>query len=263
MQIWRLVAHHEQSENALIQMKEKGRIAIGWSALGDLSLLNPQNSKDISSRIKEINADVSNAMMAGPSLWNLYSEVEIGDQVIITAKGRRECVFEVTGDYIFDKDNPIIGYSHQRPAALTEIDPHELWLASDSSVASGENVRWTLAKCKGTNRSEEIVYFEGKRYSVISTAIERDNSARRRCLEHFGYNCNVCSINFEKEYGDIGKSYIHVHHRVDLAHTNGKHVIDPKKDLIPLCPNCHAMVHTEKPAMSVEKLKLIYETQHT
>ena len=262
MQIWRLVAHHEESEKALQQMKEKGRIAIGWSDLGDLNLLEPKNSKDISSKIKEIRADVSNAMMAGPSLWNLYSEIEIGDQVIITAKGKRECVFEVTGDYVFDKANSILGYSHQRPAALTGIDPQKLWLASDSSVAEGENVRWTLSKCKGTKRSEEIVYFEGKRYSVSSTAIERDGSARKKCLEHFGYSCNVCTINFKEEYGEIGENYIHVHHRVDIAHFSGEHIIDPAKDLIPLCPNCHAMVHTEKPAMSIDKLKSIYASRH-
>lgn len=262
MQIWRLVAHHEESENALLQMKEKGRIAIGWSDLGDLNLLKPQNSKDISSKIKEIRADVSNAMMAGPSLWNLYSEIEIGDQVITTAKGKRECVFEITGDYVFDRENSILGYSHQRSAALTDIDPQTLWLASDSSVAEGENVRWTLSKCKGTKRSDEIVYSEGKRYSVSSTAIERDDSARKKCIEHFGYSCQVCSINFEKEYGEMGKEYIHVHHRVDIAYTDGEHIIDPIKDLIPLCPNCHAMVHTDKPAMSIKKLKMTYETRH-
>ncbi|MDB6062523.1 MAG: endonuclease [Verrucomicrobiaceae bacterium] len=258
MQIWRLVAHHEESDKALKQMKETGRVAIGWSDLGDLSILNPQNSKDISSEIKLVKSDTSNAMMAGPSLWNLYSEVEIGDQVIVTANGRRECVFEITGNYIFDKENAILGYAHQRPAALTDIDPQILWLASDSSVADGENVRWTLAKCKGTKKSEEIVYFEGKRFSVSSTAIERDSLVRQKCLEHFCYNCSVCSINFEKEYGEIGRNYIHVHHRVDLASNQGEHVVDPKLDLIPLCPNCHVMVHTEKPAMSVEKLKSIY-----
>ncbi len=261
MQIWRLVAHHEKSEDALQLMKEKGRIAIGWSDLGDLTHMNPQSSKEISTEIKRIRVDVSNAMMAGPSLWNLYSEVEIGDQIILTASGKRKCVFEVTGDYIFDNENPILGYSHQRAAALTDIDPQELWIASDSSVAEGENLRWTLSKCKGTKRSGEIVYFEGKRYSVSSTAIERDSLARRRCLEHFGYECNVCSISFEKEYGEIGKNYIHVHHRIDLAYSNGQHIIDPTKDLIPLCPNCHAMVHTEKPAMPIEKLKSIYESQ--
>jgi hypothetical protein len=261
MQIWRLVAHHEESDKALNQMKEKGRVAIGWSDLGDLAILNPQNSKDISSEIKLVRSVISNAMMAGPSLWNLYSEVEIGDQVIVTANGRRECVFEITGNYIFDKKNAILGYAHQRSAALTDIDPQTLWLASDSSVAKGENIRWTLAKCKETKRSEQIIYFEGKRFTVSSTAIERDSLARQKCLEHFGYSCSVCSINFEKEYGEIGRNYIHVHHRIDLASKQGEHIVDPTLDLIPLCPNCHAMVHMEKPAMSVEELKSIYTTR--
>ncbi len=150
----------------------RGRVAIGWSDIGDLSVLSPSNSEDISSKLKSIRPDVKNSMMAGPSLWNLYKEVELGDQVIITAKGKRACVFEITGPYIFDQENSVIGYSHQRPAALTDIDPEQLWRASDSSVAEGENVRWTLAKCKGTKKSSFIIHLEGKRYSVTSTAIE-------------------------------------------------------------------------------------------
>lgn len=258
MQIWRLVAHHKESENALNKMKELGRIAIGWSSIGSLTDLAPRGSSDISSKLKSIQPDVSNAKMAGPSLWNLFAEIEVGDQVIVTAKGRRECVFEVTGPYIFDEANSILGYSHQRPAALTEINPEKLWKAADSDVAEGQNVRWTLAKCKGTKNSSDIVYFEGKRFSVTSTAIERDSSARAKCLSHFGCFCQVCGMDFELVYGEIGKGYIHVHHRVDLAKSVGEHIIDPEKDLVPLCPNCHAMAHTERPAMAIEKLKEIY-----
>lgn len=38
MQVWRLVAHHEQSERALKKMQGVGRIAIGWSEIGDYPL---------------------------------------------------------------------------------------------------------------------------------------------------------------------------------------------------------------------------------
>lgn len=226
-----------------------------------LSTLNPENSENISKQIKSALPDISNLMMAGPSLWNLYAEVEVGDQVIVTANGKRACVFEITGPYVFDQENSIIGYSHQRPAALTEINPEQLWEASGSKVAQGENVRWTLAKCEDTKASSHIVHLEGRRYSVSSTAIERDRSARQKCLEHFGYSCQVCSVNFEEEYGEIGKYYIHVHHRIDLAKRETVHVVDPEKDLVPLCPNCHAMVHIKEPAMSVQQLKLIYEAR--
>ncbi|NUY55240.1 HNH endonuclease [Salinivibrio sp. EAGSL] len=258
MQVWRLVAHHEESQKALARMIEIGRIAIGWSSVGDLSELDPSNYTEITNKLETIQPDVNNSNMAGPSLWNLYAEVEIGDQIIVTASGKRQCVFEITGPYIFDSDNSILGYSHQRQAALTDIDPEALWEASESNVAKGENVRWTLAKCKGTKKSNDIVHFEGKRYSVLSTAIERDRSAREKCIRHFGCNCQVCGMNFQNLYGDIGRDYIHVHHRVDLAHSDGERIINPETDLVPLCPNCHAMIHTDKPAMSVEKLKEIY-----
>ena len=261
MQIWRLVAHHEQSEKALEQMKKLGRIAIGWSNIGDLTILKPQSGTDISSKLKDISPD-SRGMMAGPSLWNLYSEVEIGDQIIVTAKKRRACVFEVTGEYFFNNEHTILGYSHQRAAALTDIDPQKLWLATGSSFARGENVRWTLAKCSASKETEKIVYLEGRRFSVISTVTERDRVARDECLRIYGYSCQVCRMNFERTYGEIGKGYIHVHHRIDLSHRSGVHSIDPRTDLIPLCPNCHAMVHKDKPAMSIEKLKDIYKSKN-
>lgn len=262
MQVWRLVAHHEESRKALSKMIDIGRIAIGWSNIGDIKDLAPRNSSEIAAKLKNIQPDIENANMAGPSLWNLFSEVEIGDQVIVTANKKRKCVFTITGPYIFDPNNSILGYSHQRQAALTNIDPEKLWQASEGNVAKGESVRWTLVKCQGTKKSSDIVYFEGKRYSVTSTAIERDRSARDKCINHFGCSCQVCGINFEDVYGNIGRNYIHVHHRIDLAHSNGEYIINPEADLIPLCPNCHAMIHTDKPAMSVEKLKSIYAANY-
>ena len=31
--------------------------------------------------------------------------------------------------------------------------------------------------------------------------------------------------------------------------------VDPVKDLRPVCPNCHAMLHKQTPALNIEKLK--------
>ncbi|ELA9391958.1 HNH endonuclease [Vibrio parahaemolyticus] len=261
MQIWRLVAHHEEAEKALEQMVNSGRIAIGWSDLDDLSEWQPSNSREISSKLREIRPIVTNSGAAGVCLWRFFKGMEIGDQVIVSANKKRRYVFEVTSPYFYDSENTIIGYAHQREVTLTMINPDALWHAT-SGVADGESVQWALAKCNGTKKSEEIIYTEGKRYSVTSTAIERDQAARSKCLAHYGYSCQVCSIDFEQVYGEIGSNYIHVHHRVDLASQTGEHNIDPIKDLIPLCPNCHAMVHTQKPAMSIEKLKSTYKAHH-
>lgn len=65
MQIWRLVAHHEEAEKALEQMVNSGRIAIGWSDLDDLSEWQPSNSREISSKLREIRPIVTNSGAAG------------------------------------------------------------------------------------------------------------------------------------------------------------------------------------------------------
>lgn len=104
--------------------------------------------------------------------------------------------------------------------------------------------------------SDDSRYMEGWRVAVLVERIERDAKARRKCIDHFGASCMVCGFDFEDHYGSLGKGFIHVHHhRLQLASTRGRHKIDPIKDLVPLCPNCHAMIHSQKQMLSVEELK--------
>ena len=46
------------------------------------------------------------------------------------------------------------------------------------------------------------------------------------------------------QISDIGKEY----------------EVDPIKDLIPVCPNCHAMIHSKRPAFTIEEIKEIRKT---
>jgi 5-methylcytosine-specific restriction protein A len=100
-------------------------------------------------------------------------------------------------------------------------------------------------------------FIEGTLKQVTINTYERDPKARKACIAKFGAICQVCGFDFEKTYGEIGKGFIHVHHKVDLATIGESYQIDPINDLIPVCPNCHAMLHTEKPAMSIDKLRTI------
>lgn len=106
---------------------------------------------------------------------------------------------------------------------------------------------------------EEVPYesnlYEGAARTVSVVSRKRSARARKRCLDHFGYDCSVCGFNFEKKYGEIGKGFIHVHHLTSLARANGPQKIDPIDDLRPVCPNCHAMLHSQNPELSVHDLK--------
>lgn len=87
-------------------------------------------------------------------------------------------------------------------------------------------------------------YDEGNAHQVAVTSYERNPLARFECLNHFGYSCQICGFNFQELYGEIGKSFIHVHHIKFISSNRGNvYQINPLIDLIPVCPNCHAMLH--------------------
>ncbi|PIC88547.1 restriction endonuclease [Sporosarcina sp. P21c] len=102
---------------------------------------------------------------------------------------------------------------------------------------------------------QRIKFIEGAKVISISTRYERDEKARKASLDYYGYNCLVCGMNFESFYGEIGKSFIHVHHLQEISTIGKEYEIDPIEDLKPVCPNCHAMLHKRKPAYSIDELK--------
>jgi len=98
-------------------------------------------------------------------------------------------------------------------------------------------------------------YIEGATVKVTVNSYERNPAARRRCIEHHGAACAVCSIDFGQSYGTLGEGFIHIHHKIPLADIGEEYLVNPVEDLVPVCPNCHAMLHRVSPALSVEELR--------
>ena len=68
----------------------------------------------------------------------------------------------------------------------------------------------------------------------------------------------MCDLDFEKRYGAIGHGFIHVHHRTPLSQItdHDDYTINPIEELLPVCPNCHAMLHKREPEpFTVEELQ--------
>lgn len=102
--------------------------------------------------------------------------------------------------------------------------------------------------------TELTSYIEGRSYKISVNKYERDRSARSKCIEHYGCVCAVCDFSFEDIYGSVGNDFIHVHHLVPIATIGKEYKLDPVNDLIPVCPNCHAMLHKSDPPFSIEEL---------
>lgn len=91
---------------------------------------------------------------------------------------------------------------------------------------------------------------------------ERSRWARAECLRHYGHECQVCSLDFEERYGDLGRGFMHVHHSTPLHEIAGnpEYRLDPIEDLRPVCPNCHAMLHRPRAGtLTVEELRSLIE----
>jgi len=103
-------------------------------------------------------------------------------------------------------------------------------------------------------------YVEGGIRTIKVNRYERDPRARKACLAHHGNLCFVCRTNLVDVYGpDLGATAIHVHHIKPMSSQRKKsYKVNPTKDLIPLCPNCHNVIHKTTPVLTPQALRKIY-----
>lgn len=86
---------------------------------------------------------------------------------------------------------------------------------------------------------------EGVRKLSKHVRYERNPYNRKEAIRIHGHLCRICGFEFNKVYGeDLARYYIEVHHIKQLA--MGEQTVDPAKDLLPVCANCHRMLHRKK-----------------
>lgn len=97
--------------------------------------------------------------------------------------------------------------------------------------------------------------FEGAMHRVSSNRYERNEQARNECIQFYGPTCVICGLNFQSVYGATAAGFIHVHHITPISAIGESYKVNPIKDLVPLCPNCHCVVHLANPPHSIEQVK--------
>lgn len=125
------------------------------------------------------------------------------------------------------------------------------------------------------SKRDETIYIEptvkeGDSTEAVTTRYERSGFAKRLCIEAYGntYRCEVCGTKLSDKYGtrDNKEDYIEVHHIVEHAERSkqeGSHAVNYRTEMIPLCPNCHRMIHFLKDhTISPEELReIIHENE--
>lgn len=106
---------------------------------------------------------------------------------------------------------------------------------------------------------DKAVFAEGAKKRITVNKYERDRNARNKCIEYYAQKdgcvkCQICGFDFGKKYGDAYRNIIQVHHIVPLSKIDKNYEVNPKKDLIPVCPNCHVVLHS-KVGETVDELR--------
>jgi len=102
---------------------------------------------------------------------------------------------------------------------------------------------------------ESISLPEGATRRISVNVYERNPQARQQCIAYYGHACCICGFDFATCYGTCAEGYIHVHHLKAISEIGKEYQVDPVKDMRPLCPNCHSVVHMRTPSYSIEEVK--------
>jgi len=113
--------------------------------------------------------------------------------------------------------------------------------------------------------AEEVLqddqFTEGSVVRIAVNRYERDAGARTRCVKLFGPVCSVCGFNFGAVYGSSMDGFIHVHHLTPLHQVGKDYVVNPQTDLVPVCPNCHAVIHSKRPPLAIDEVRRLMQTK--
>lgn len=189
--------------------------------------------------------------------YSIYYEIEANENGInisllssglLVSDKDKYYSFLATNGIVNEKDNiSIIKTWNVLPAnAKTELIYNALnnVLLNDISKYEIELKKWIK------NHNYKIIdgefYIEGAQKQVTSNTFERNISARKKCIEVNGAYCHICGFDYGKVYGKEFANKIEVHHIVPLSEIRKDYEVDPVHDLIPVCSNCHMILHSKK-----------------
>ena len=142
---------------------------------------------------------------------------------------------------------------------------HPIRATAKKNLGKGEKKREDVKQAAKVPAKPIIKLVEGAVLQERDRDIHKRNpKLRQLCIEAYGneYKCIVCGMNFVERYGEIGKEFIEVHHLYPISETDGEHEVDPATEMIPLCSNCHSMIHRLEDPADWQKLKEIFETEN-
>lgn len=112
------------------------------------------------------------------------------------------------------------------------------------------------------DKNRKVVSFEEELTGegIVTTAKDvkrrtRSSKLRKAAIEHYAVDghikCHCCDMDFDVSYGpEYADSCIEIHHRKPIYMYEDEDInltiADALKNVIPVCPNCHRVIHRQK-----------------
>lgn len=188
-----------------------------------------------------------------PETWSLATKAfKPGDTVSIAVNGEiLDAIDEVPDGLWRSFDFELVRYGRVKMGEEVIASLAEVGGAAISAVLSGVFANGLF----GYPMTSHEGLPEGSVMTIQVNKYERSPVNRQRCISHYGSSCWVCEMDFGDTYGPSAKGYIEVHHRVPVSQLGENYIVDPIRDLIPLCSNCHSAAHTRNPPFSPAELR--------
>jgi len=124
--------------------------------------------------------------------------------------------------------------------------------SSNLLVDIGDYALSVMSTILPLERIETEGYEEGTLIEFMHRRHERNKKNREIAIKIHGNSCKICSFTTKEVFGK--DEIIQVHHILPVSKMNEGHVVDPEKELIPVCPTCHAFIHTRKPPYTMDEV---------
>ena len=170
----------------------------------------------------------------------------------------------VTDRYKFDNLNRIIDkygnpWPHQVPVEwdkdFVEID---ILLGAEQltvkELTDDEIQKIQFKEQKTKENLRQIEADEGELYTSESNFRVRNRALINIKKMQSSCTCEICGFNYEDYYSDIGRGYIIAHH---IRPVSSGPTITTLDDIALVCANCHAMIHSKNPPISMSDMKQV------
>ena len=196
-----------------------------------------------------------------------YQDYWEGEELIYTGRGMlgnqeltRENLKLATNELtnlLFEK----AGIFRLKYLGTVRCDSHWWSEGPDQIGQSRKVIRYRLRFINTKQRMERVLTVEECR-ELIRLHIERENDrkviteAKRQWIaDDPKLRCSICKFSFVDNYGVAGQGYVEAHHNTPIVKlSKGELALTTVEDLIPVCANCHRMLH-RKPYPTSDELR--------